>query len=1234
MRQLDQAHLLESSITLRTVGATFVSGLPSERGSIRFTTTTARSDASKAQQLRTPATSKSTQHNGYRDTPSVDLTKDFEAHNSSSSTVETFGESRAVWREDSASRKEPLSRKGKKRKSDDLDFDDELGDNGPRKSSQSSFTAIDTFPEESPPKSHDLTPRCKERNIRPTPRHPERDAWVGGTSQNDSKLATFRESKAMQHTIPAFSNSPPTIRASHGKTSPVKEEPEFARASTYSLRDIKKAVADSEDEYEDLEMADEVTCFKAEAEPTLPPKILPKYHDGEEQKIPIQKDRTIDQTNSVVAAGTQKAQLVNGASPFQRDSPTKVDASNLMRSAKRLSPALEGFQPADSARVQEFLSVSPHQVQVHLNELLRARASACQAIYDCGMAGLKAPDREAERDAINVKIKAMEPLSRLRNEHSNLAHRNEILKALLMTAIAEDRADESQMEENRQTVQQLRRIEQDISNLLSQAAQESSDSRFPPLPATNGHQLPLMKSVTAKTLVDSTQDPYNSPNRRLGPLPPSIPTTTQYVQQTQMPSFDRHTPPPAGDASSRNFGGAPLRTYTSSPAAKDVTAYFSPSKKFACKEKAGFSHSTIAIQPPSLPELGDHTRGGKMANRPLDNDDDESFSVHMGSPTKEVGPSKLFDEDDYFSEEADYDELFEAAERFDPYSARGEHRTVFAETTGNIMRTQDRKLPAERFDAVSQHAQMQHRWSSEVKAAMRERFHLKGFRHNQLEAINATLDGKDAFVLMPTGGGKSLCYQLPSIIKSGKTRGVTVVISPLLSLMQDQVSHLQRLKIQALLINGEVTADHRRLVLNALAEPDPEKFIQLLYVTPEMIKNSPALDTALRTLHRRRRLARIVIDEAHCVSQWGHDFRPDYKTLGEMRQQFADVPVMALTATATENVKLDTMHNLNMKACEVYTQSFNRPNLTYEVRSKGNAKSALDSIADTIQKLYRRQSGIIYCLSRKNCETIAKKLETDHRIRAHHYHAGMEPQAKADVQTKWQTGEYDVIVATIAFGMGIDKPDVRFVIHHTIPKTLEGYYQETGRAGRDGKRSGCYLYYGYQDTSALKRMIDEGDGDWQQKERQRKMLRNVIQFCENKSDCRRVQILNYFNENFKAEDCHKACDNCNSGSIFETQDFSKYATYAINLVRKVQEENVTLLHCVDILRGGKSKKMGELGHNQLEEYGKGSKIERGNIERLFYRLLSEDALKEHHEINKANFAVQYIGVSGSQLRFQ
>ncbi|KXL41960.1 hypothetical protein M433DRAFT_72397, partial [Acidomyces richmondensis BFW] len=498
-------------------------------------------------------------------------------------------------------------------------------------------------------------------------------------------------------------------------------------------------------------------------------------------------------------------------------------------------------------------------------------------------------------------------------------------------------------------------------------------------------------------------------------------------------------------------------------------------------------------------------------------------------------------------------------------------------------------------------------WSIDVKKTLRERFRLKGFRENQLQAINATLGGKDVFVLMPTGGGKSLCYQLPSLIETGKTRGVTVVVSPLLSLMEDQVQHLRRLQIQAFLLNGESTAIQKREIMEALNEDNPQEIIQCLYVTPEMVSKNQNMMQSFERLNARKQLARLVIDEAHCVSQWGHDFRPDYKLLGDVRRRLPGVPVMALTATATENVMLDVIHNLGISGCEVFTRSFNRQNLFYEVREKSGKKD-VEAVARLIKEKHDGQTGIVYCLSRKNCEDMAAALSTQYNIKSYHYHAGMDPADKSEVQRAWQEGRYKVIVATIAFGMGIDKPDVRFVIHNSLPKSLEGYYQETGRAGRDGKHSGCYLFYNYSDAQKLRRMIDDGEGGREQKQRQHEMLRRMIQYCENKSDCRRVQVLQYFSEVFHRDACQAQCDNCNSESRFETEDFTDLAKQAVELVRNVASQKVTVLHCMDLLRGYANKKAKDLNHNTLPQFGAAAHLNRENLERLFSSLLSEDVL--------------------------
>ena len=601
------------------------------------------------------------------------------------------------------------------------------------------------------------------------------------------------------------------------------------------------------------------------------------------------------------------------------------------------------------------------------------------------------------------------------------------------------------------------------------------------------------------------------------------------------------------------------------------------------------------------------------------------FSTVMGTPPAQiVGDEDEYD--DFGDEEQQLIDLAQSSTTGNVFRDFAKESHGLASFGQNIAKTQDARNTSSNKKSESTYGHlMRHPWSQDVKKVLGKTFRLRGFRPNQLEAINATLAGKDVFVLMPTGGGKSLCYQLPSVVSSGKTKGVTIVISPLLSLMEDQVNHLKKLHIQAFIINGQTSKEEKDQIFSAFNDPKADQFVQLLYVTPEMLTKNQRMVGAFVKLHNNGKLARIVIDEAHCVSQWGHDFRPDYKELGEVRRQFPGVPVMALTATATENVKVDVMHNLQIERCEVFTQSFNRPNLYYEIRSKGKNAALVQDIAATIKAKYVKQSGIVYCLSRKTCETVAGDLQKQ-GIKAHHYHAAMEPEDKSKVQRLWQAGKYQVIVATIAFGMGIDKPDVRFVIHHSIPKSLEGYYQETGRAGRDGKRSGCYLYYGYQDTKVLQKMIDESEGSREQKERQRNMLRKMVQYCENTSDCRRAQVLAYFNESFPKDACNAECDVCDSTTTFETRDVTEYAARAVKLVAQLSAHGnkVTLLYCLDVFRGSRSSKITNNGDDQLDGFGAGEDLDRGEAERMFHRLVTEDAITEVNVVNKRGFANQYV----------
>ncbi|KAL1842360.1 hypothetical protein VTJ49DRAFT_5425 [Mycothermus thermophilus] len=586
---------------------------------------------------------------------------------------------------------------------------------------------------------------------------------------------------------------------------------------------------------------------------------------------------------------------------------------------------------------------------------------------------------------------------------------------------------------------------------------------------------------------------------------------------------------------------------------------------------------------------------------------------------------------DQFDDFSDEDEMLAAANsleeehmRLTADSSASRARSELSESAGNSAPSLRKRVAAKNDaprvpKATINPDLMKYPWSNDVRRALKDRFRMTGFRHNQLEAINATLSGKDAFVLMPTGGGKSLCYQLPAVVKSGKTRGVTLVVSPLLSLMTDQVAHLEKLNILAAAFNGDITPAARSHIMGIFGKDHPEHFIQLLYVTPEMLKNSASFCRGVDTLYKKGKLARIVIDEAHCVSQWGHDFRPDYKLLGKFRRSYPGVPVMALTATATNNVLADIKHNLDMQDCEMFTQSFNRSNLFYDVKQRPVRFN--QGIAELITTKYAGQSGIIYTLSRKSAEKTAQTLMHDHGIAARFYHARMDSASKVEVQKLWQSGKVQVVVATIAFGMGIDKPDVRFVIHQFLPKSLEGYYQETGRAGRDGQRSDCYLYFNYTDVFALRRMIDEDDEgnkvdkSPEEKERQHAMLNAMMAFCHNTSTCRRVQILHYFGEKFDAAKCGMMCDNCSTGKtggVATLKDFTESAVAILSTVQAL--ERVTIGKLVEVVTG--SKHVGE--HRDIPGFRSCKDLKKHEVHRIIIELHYGNALADETEFAKTN----------------
>ncbi len=465
------------------------------------------------------------------------------------------------------------------------------------------------------------------------------------------------------------------------------------------------------------------------------------------------------------------------------------------------------------------------------------------------------------------------------------------------------------------------------------------------------------------------------------------------------------------------------------------------------------------------------------------------------------------------------------------------------------------------------------------------------FRGQQAEVVDTVVAGGDAIVLMPTGGGKSLCYQVPSLVRSG----TGVVVSPLIALMHDQVDALRQLGVRAGYLNSTQMPEERRDVERALLAGE----LDLLYLAPERLQ-------AAAGLLDRAEIALFAIDEAHCVSQWGHDFRPDYLALSVLHERWPQVPRVALTATATAETRREIAERLDLTEARMFVSSFDRPNIQYRIVPKQDARAGLLRL---IREEHPGEAGIVYCLSRASVEKTAEWLSAQ-GVTALPYHAGLDAGTRSRNQAEFLRSDGVVMVATIAFGMGIDKPDVRFVAHLDLPKSVEGYYQETGRAGRDGLPSTAWLAYGLQDVVQQRRMIADGEGDRQRKRVQSLHLDAMLALCETVA-CRRQQLLAYFDE--PSEPCGN-CDTCLAppDSFDGTVPAQKLLSTIVRLQRE-RNQAYGAGHLIDILLGRETERVQRFGHDSLSTFGIGEELSEVQWRGVVRQLLAQGFLQVHGE---------------------
>ncbi len=473
-------------------------------------------------------------------------------------------------------------------------------------------------------------------------------------------------------------------------------------------------------------------------------------------------------------------------------------------------------------------------------------------------------------------------------------------------------------------------------------------------------------------------------------------------------------------------------------------------------------------------------------------------------------------------------------------------------------------------------------------AILEKTFGYSAFRGQQAEIIQTVIDGGDALVLMPTGGGKSLCYQIPALVREG----TGVVISPLIALMQDQVDALSAVGARAAFLNSTQSGEERQRVEAAFLAGE----LDLLYLAPERLRVSSTTE-----LLDRGRIALFAIDEAHCVSQWGHDFRPDYLQLSVLHERWPSVPRIALTATATELTRREIAQRLQLTEAKQFVSSFDRPNIQYRIESKAQP---LQQLLSLLRTEHPGDAGIVYCLSRASVEKTADFL-VENGIPALPYHAGLDARVRASNQSRFLREEGMAMVATIAFGMGIDKPDVRFVAHLDLPKSVEGYYQETGRAGRDGLPATAWLAYGLQDVVQQRRMIDQSEGDLAHRRNLTAHLDAMLALCET-VQCRRVQLLAYFGQ------ASEACGNCDTClSPPETWDGTVPAQKLLSTIVRLQRERNQRFgagHLIDILTGKQTPRVSQHGHDALATWGIGQDVSEQEWRGVVRQLLAQGLL--------------------------